>query len=148
MNYDRYYTYCPHHYLVVLRAPYWRVLVLFIAVPTGGGLRGQGRQFVQQVSVQLLSLRQCNLQQEPFHHQLLQLRAKCCGKIQWWVQKWNKREQQQQWYFAIKSDKLLLDTDPEEEQTGALYKRTSHLFDSDVKIFWFQISPETVENNQ
>lgn len=41
------------------------------------------------------------------------------------------------------------DTDPGVEQTGALYKKMNHLFpESDVKIFWVQLSPETTENNQ
>lgn len=62
-------------YLAVLGALLRTGLVLCCVVPTGGAVLGWGGQFVQQVSVQLLRLRQSHLQQEALHHQLLQLRA-------------------------------------------------------------------------
>lgn len=61
-------------------APFWRGLVLFCVVPTGGAVRRPRGQSVQQVSVQLLGFRQSDLQQESLHHQLLQLRAENCDK--------------------------------------------------------------------
>lgn len=42
---------------------------------------------------------------------------------------------------------LSFNTDPEVEQTGALYEIASHLFpESDVKILPVQLSPETINN--
>lgn len=64
-------------YLVVSGAP---LVGLLLPVPAGGLVRGRRGQFVQQISVQLFGLRQGDLQQETLHHQLLQLRTKCCNK--------------------------------------------------------------------
>ncbi len=84
---------CICRYLDVVGAPSRRLLVLLYGVLTGGAVWRLGRQFVQQVSVQLLGFRQSDLQQESLHHQLLQLRTETCDRYdeRRRVQRWNKK---------------------------------------------------------
>lgn len=120
---------------MVSGAPLLRLLRL---IPTRGAVGGQRGQFIQQVSVQLLGLRQGDLQQEALHHQLLQLMTKSCNKR-------HSRELIEKTDQEVEKfpKEQLLNTNLGAEECDALCKM-NHLFpESNMKMFWVHVSPET-----
>lgn len=121
-------------------APFWRLLVLFCVIPTGWPMWGWERgEFAQQVSVELLSLRQCDLEQETLHHQLIQLWTQSCDTH-------NDRFIGELKTTHIQMLFKSINTDRPEGETGAPHEMMNLLFpESDVTIFWVQLLPVTIK---
>lgn len=109
----------------------------FCVVPVWGVVWWQRDQFVQQVSVQLLRLRQRDLQQEPLHQELLQLRTKSCHINRVSGLHWENKQ-------TKRAHNRFINADLGAGLTGALCNMMNHLFpESNMKTFWAKLSPET-----